>query len=75
MLSKSGPCLVFQARIEGSTEVGDSTWDDQEDGRGVECWLSPPAQSPPHPIVFPFGGQVVVREVICGLSPRVSLRE
>lgn len=36
------------------------------------------AESPqrlPHPIDFPCGGQAVVREVICGLSPRVSLAE
>lgn len=35
------------------------------------------AESPkdyPTPLIFFFfGGQVVVREVICGLSPRVSL--
>lgn len=57
MLSKSGPCLVFQARIEGSTEVGDSTWDDQEDGRGVECWLSPPPKDHLTPLFFLLEGK------------------
>lgn len=52
----------------------DSTRKGQKGGGGGEGWVSPQEDRPPHLtfLFFPFGRQVAVREIICGLSPELA---